>query len=151
MLRRRDRNFFLPRPTRALRAPRAARSKPPFNALGLTTRIRSNCTPGDFDDLDRERIGNMLADDRRRNAENLQEPKLSGNPKLRERLREVGERHDAPPFEAAIAWTLRNPAVSAALAGGRGREQVDGVVGAADLKPSDDEVREIEGFVGQSA
>ena len=49
------------------------------------------------------------------------------------------------------AWTLRNPAVCAALAGGRGREQVDGVVGAADLKPSDDEVREIEGFVGQSA
>jgi aryl-alcohol dehydrogenase-like predicted oxidoreductase len=91
------------------------------------------------------------SDDRRRNAENLQEPKLSGNPKLLERLREIGERRDAPPAEAAIAWTLRNPAVSAALAGGRGPEQVDGVVGTADLEPSDDEVREIEGFVGQSA
>ena len=93
----------------------------------------------------------MPSDDRRRNAENLQEPKLSGNLKLLERLREIGERHDAPPVEAAIAWTLRNPAVSAALAGGRGREQVDGVVCAADLEPSDDEVRGIEGFVGQSA
>jgi hypothetical protein len=41
--------------------------------------------------------------------------------------------------------------VSAAFAGGRGPEQVDGVAGALDLEPSDDEVREIEGFVGQSA
>ena len=32
MSRMRDRNFFLRRPTRALRAPRAARSKPPSNA-----------------------------------------------------------------------------------------------------------------------
>ena len=46
---------------------------------------------------------------------------------------------------------LRNPAVSAALASGRGPEQVDGVAAAADLELSDDEVREIEGFVGQSA
>jgi aryl-alcohol dehydrogenase-like predicted oxidoreductase len=91
------------------------------------------------------------SDDRRRNAENLQEPKLSGNLKLLERLREIGERRDAPPAEAAIACTLRNPAVSAAFAGGRGPEQVDGVAGALDLEPSDDEVREIEGFVGQSA
>jgi aryl-alcohol dehydrogenase-like predicted oxidoreductase len=44
----------------------------------------------------------------------------------------------------AIAWTLRNPAVTAAIVGVRSPKQVDGVIGAGDFRLSDEEVREIE-------
>jgi aryl-alcohol dehydrogenase-like predicted oxidoreductase len=93
----------------------------------------------------------MSSDEWRRNAENLREPNLSENLILFERLREIGERHDASPAEVAIAWTLRHPAVTAAIVGGHRPDQVDdGVVGAADRELSDEEVQEIEGFVGEN-
>ena len=94
--------------------------------------------------MTRERVENMPSDDWRRNNEQFNDPKLSQNLELVEKLREVGERHDKSPAEVAIAWTLRHPAVSAAIVGGRRPDQVDGIVGAADFRLSDDEVEEIE-------
>lgn len=94
--------------------------------------------------MTRERVENMPSDDWRRNNEQFNDPKLSQNLELVEKLREVGERHDKSPAEVAIAWTLRHPAVSAAIVGGRRPEQVDGIVGAADFCLSEDEVAEIE-------
>jgi aryl-alcohol dehydrogenase-like predicted oxidoreductase len=91
-----------------------------------------------------ERIRNMPSDDWRRNSEEFNEPKLSKNLELVELLREIGERHGKSPAEVAIAWTLRHPAVTAAIVGGRRPDQVDGVVGAADFRLSDDEIEEIE-------
>ena len=61
-----------------------------------------------------------------------------------ERLREVGKRHGRPPGQIAIAWTLRNPAVTAAIVGGRSAKQVGGTVGAVDLQLTKEEVAEIE-------
>ena len=43
-----------------------------------------------------------------------------------------------------IAWTLRDPVVTAAIVGGRSAAQVDGVVGAADFRLSPAELEEIE-------
>jgi aryl-alcohol dehydrogenase-like predicted oxidoreductase len=60
--------------------------------------------------MTRERIENVPSDDWRHNAENFQEPKLSRNLDLVEKLREIGARHDASPAEVAIAWTLGHPA-----------------------------------------
>ena len=62
-------------------------------------------------------------------------------------MREIGARHGRTPGEVAIAWTLRHPAVTAAIAGLRRPEQVDGVVGAAELRLSDAEAAELEGFL----
>jgi len=45
----------------------------------------------------------------------------------------------------AVAWVLRNPAVTAAIVGARNPEQVEQNVGAADLHLSDDDVAQIEG------
>jgi aryl-alcohol dehydrogenase-like predicted oxidoreductase len=56
----------------------------------------------------------------------------------------VGGRHGKSPGEVAIAWVLRNPAVSAAIVGFRRPRQVDGLVGAADLRLSDADLSEIE-------
>ena len=94
--------------------------------------------------MTRERVENMPSDDWRRNNEQFNDPKLSQNLDLVEKLREIGERHDKSPAEVAIAWTLRHPAVSAAIVGGRRPDQVDGTVGAADFRLSEDEVEEVE-------
>lgn len=100
--------------------------------------------------MTRERAENLSEDDWRSRAAAFNEPQLSRNLELVELLKEIGSRYDASPGEVAIAWTLRQPAVTAAIVGGRRPDQVDGVVGAADLKLSDDEIGEIEIFLKQS-
>jgi aryl-alcohol dehydrogenase-like predicted oxidoreductase len=64
---------------------------------------------------------------------------------LVERLREVGERLGRPPGQVAIAWTLRNPAVTGAIVGARNAKQVEGNVDAATLRLTNKEIAEIEG------
>jgi aryl-alcohol dehydrogenase-like predicted oxidoreductase len=97
--------------------------------------------------ITRERAQNLPEDDWRSRAPAFQEPQLSRNLELVELLKETGARHDASPAEVTIAWTLCHPAVIGATFGGRRPDQVDGVVGAADLRLSDDELDEIEAFL----
>ena len=75
---------------------------------------------------------------------NFKEPKLSQNLALVERLRQIGKRHGRSPGEVAIAWTLRNPAVTGAIVGARNASQADGVMRAGELNLTDKEVNEIE-------
>jgi aryl-alcohol dehydrogenase-like predicted oxidoreductase len=91
-----------------------------------------------------ERVANFPADDWRRNNAEFQEPKLSQNLALVERLRAIGARHGKSPGEAAIAWTLRNPAVTGAIVGARNAKQVDGIIGSATFRLTSDEIKEIE-------
>ena len=100
--------------------------------------------------MTRERAENLPNDDWRSRATAFNEPQLSRNLELVELLKDIGNRHDASPGEVAIAWTLRHPAVTAAIVGARRPDQVDGVAGAADLKLGDDEIDEIEGFLKQN-
>ena len=95
--------------------------------------------------MTKERAANLPSNDwRSKNAE-FREPKLSQNLALVERLRTVGARHGRSPGETAIAWTLHNPAVTAAIVGSRSAAQVDGTVNAGSFELSDAEVAEIEG------
>jgi aryl-alcohol dehydrogenase-like predicted oxidoreductase len=94
--------------------------------------------------MTRERVANFTADDWRRNLPNFQEPLLSRNLKLVELLREVGSRHGRTPGEVAIAWTLREPAVTGAIVGFRSVKQVEGIIGATDFRLSQDDIAEIE-------
>jgi aryl-alcohol dehydrogenase-like predicted oxidoreductase len=94
--------------------------------------------------MTRERIASMPEDDWRKRSPNFQEPLLSGNLRLVETLRAIGKRRNATPGEVAIAWTLRNPAVTGAIVGVRSAEQVSGIAGAADIWLGDDEVLEIK-------
>ncbi len=100
--------------------------------------------------MTKKRAESLPEDDWRSRARAFNEPQLSKNLGLVDLLREIGGRHDASPAEVAIAWTLLHPAVTAAIVGARRPDQVDGVVGAADLKLSDDEVGEIETFLAES-
>ena len=62
-----------------------------------------------------------------------------------ERLETVAARLDTTPGAVAIAWTLRNPAVDGAIVGIRRPDQVDRIVGAANLELGDDDLATIEG------
>jgi len=91
-----------------------------------------------------ERVANFAAEDWRRNLPNFQEPLLSRNLKLVERLRAIGQRHDRSPGEVAIAWTLNHRAVTAAIVGFRTVQQVSGIIGAAEFRLLPGEMAEIE-------
>src|SRR5882724_12355268 len=84
--------------------------------------------------MTRERAAGLPDSDWRSRDVEFQEPRLSKNLALVERLREVGEQHGRRPGQVAIAWTLRNPAVTGAIVGARNEKQVEGNVGAADLR-----------------
>jgi aryl-alcohol dehydrogenase-like predicted oxidoreductase len=95
-----------------------------------------------------ERVKAMPADDFRRNAKNFQEPLLSKNLELAGRLGEIGARHGVSAGVVAIAWTLHNPAVTAAIVGGRSAKQVEGVLPAAEFRLSEAEYAQIGQWLG---
>ena len=97
-----------------------------------------------------ERVVQMPQDDWRKRSPNFNEPKLSRNLKLAEVLREVGSAHDVEPGVVAIAWTLHNPAVTAAIVGARRPDQVDGILPAASFRLSEDEFTRISDFIRQN-
>jgi aryl-alcohol dehydrogenase-like predicted oxidoreductase len=98
-----------------------------------------------------ERVANLPSDDWRRNAGDFQEPRFSRNLELVGLLEEIGREHGRSPGEVAIAWTLRHPAVTAAIVGGRRPDQVDGIIGAADLRLSEDKLGRIEAFLAENS
>jgi aryl-alcohol dehydrogenase-like predicted oxidoreductase len=97
--------------------------------------------------MTKERIAKMPQDDFRRNTKQFQEPQISRNLDLVELLRGIGKRHGVEPGVVAIAWTLHNPAITAAIVGGRSAKQVDGVAPAATFRLSEDEFAEIGTFL----
>ncbi|MDR3765356.1 MAG: aldo/keto reductase [Acidobacteriota bacterium] len=94
-----------------------------------------------------ERIAKMPADDWRQRAPHFREPALSRNLKLVEVLRAIGREHDVEPGVVAIAWTLHNPAVTAAIVGARRADQVDGILPAAEFRLSNEEAATIDSFL----
>ena len=75
--------------------------------------------------MTRERIESLPDDDWRKRSPEFREPRLSEHLSLVERLQAVADRHGATPGAVAVAWTLRNPAVDAAIVGFRRPDQVD--------------------------
>jgi aryl-alcohol dehydrogenase-like predicted oxidoreductase len=57
----------------------------------------------------------------------------------------VADRHVTTPGAVAAAWRLNNPAVHAAIVGSRRPDQVEPIVGAANLELSEDDVAAIGG------
>ena len=99
--------------------------------------------------MTRERIAKLPENDWRSRHPNFREPLLSRNLRLACLLREIGARHGRTAGEVAIAWTLRHPAVTAAIVGVRSAQQVAGISGAGDLHLSAAEIGEIEGALQQ--
>jgi aryl-alcohol dehydrogenase-like predicted oxidoreductase len=99
--------------------------------------------------MTRERISKFAADDWRKRNANFEEPLLSRNLRLAGLLGDIGDRHGRTAGEVAIAWTLHNSAVTAAIVGVRNREQVSGIIGAGEFRLSHAEFSEIEAALAQ--
>ena len=95
--------------------------------------------------MTRERIAGLPPNDWRTKNEQFREPKLTENLKLLERLKNVGTRHDRPPGQIAVAWTLSQPAVTGAIVGARNAKQVEQIAEAGDIQLSQQDLAEIEG------
>jgi len=96
------------------------------------------------------RIDALPADDWRRRAVEFKEPRLGRNLRLVELLREIGSAHRVEPGVVAVAWTLRHPAITAAIVGGRSPRQVEEMAPALEFRLSDEEAARINGFLAQN-
>jgi len=101
--------------------------------------------------MTRERAARLPQDDWRKAHPDFTEPNLSRNLELVDRLQEIAKRHNRTVGEVAIAWTLRNPAVTGAIVGARNAKQAEGVMRAGNLHLNDKEVSEIEDFLAEAA
>ena len=97
--------------------------------------------------MSKERVATLPENDFRSRAKNFQEPQLSRNLALAELMKEIGARHSVMAGVVAIAWTLHNPAITAAIVGGRSAKQVEGILPGATFRLSDAEYAEIGKFL----
>ena len=97
--------------------------------------------------MSKERVANLPSDDFRRNAKNYQEPLLSRNLAIADKLKQIGARHGVSAGVIAIAWTRSNPAITGAIVGGRSPEQVEGIWPAAKFRLPPEEYQEINAFL----
>jgi aryl-alcohol dehydrogenase-like predicted oxidoreductase len=94
--------------------------------------------------MSRERLASLPTGDWRRRAKWFQEPILTQALNLVDILRDIGEHEGRSAAEIAVAWALHHPAVTGAIVGARRPEQVDGFIGAADVRLSDADLTRID-------
>jgi aryl-alcohol dehydrogenase-like predicted oxidoreductase len=94
--------------------------------------------------MTRERLAALPETDWRRKGKYFQEPLLTTALNVVERLKEIAARHGRTPGEIAIAWTLRHPAVTAAIVGARRPDQVDDIANAGTFRLSPEDIAEID-------
>ncbi|HUB30781.1 MAG TPA: aldo/keto reductase [Terracidiphilus sp.] len=94
-----------------------------------------------------QRVAEFPADDWRKRAPEFNEPRLSRNLRLVELLREIGSEHGVAPGVVAVAWTLHNPVITAAIVGGRSAAQVEGLAPALGFRLGESEYDRINAFL----
>jgi aryl-alcohol dehydrogenase-like predicted oxidoreductase len=97
--------------------------------------------------FDAQRARDLPAGDWRRGGSEFQEPALSRNLALAERLEPVAERHGVPVAAVAVAWVLATPGVTGAIVGARRPSQVDGWLPAGSLQLTDADLAELRAAV----
>lgn len=102
--------------------------------------MRSGLLTGRFSP---ERSAALPDDDWRRTDADFQEPRLSRNLALVERLKSIADGLGTSLPELAVAWALTWPGVSGAIVGARRPEQIDGWIGGAAVELGDQALQEI--------
>lgn len=85
-----------------------------------------------------ERLHNLPVDDWRRKSTMFQSPLIERNLRIAEEVKQVAAELDRLPGEVAIAYVLRNPAITGAIVGFRNAKQVEELSRASDLELSDE-------------
>ena len=99
--------------------------------------------------MTKEHIEHMPSDDWRKKDPEFNEPRLSRNLELANLLTEIGYPHNVPAGVVATAWTLKNPAVTAAIVGSRSPAQIEEMVIASEFRLSDSEATQIKTFLAE--
>jgi aryl-alcohol dehydrogenase-like predicted oxidoreductase len=89
------------------------------------------------------RMASIAADDWRRRSPEFNEPNLSRNLALRDRLRPIAKRHVTSVSSIALAWVLAWPGVTGAIVGARNPRQVEGWIDAAGIRLGAQDLNEI--------
>src|SRR5260370_3573538 len=160
-------NFDVPQIKRAKKIARMTSLQPPYSLIGrqieketlpyceqqgigviVYSPMASGLLTGA---MTRERAANLPDDDWRKRSPESQDPNLSKNLQLVERLKTVAARYGRTPGEVAIAWTLRLPAVTGAIVGARNAKQAEGVMRAGDLTLTPSDIAEMKGPTAKPA
>jgi aryl-alcohol dehydrogenase-like predicted oxidoreductase len=96
-----------------------------------------------------ERAAALPADDWRHGNPLFQEPQLSANLRVVERLRPIAARLGVGVAEVALAWVLRLPEMTSAIAGARSPEQIRQTALAGDLTLPTDALAEIDAILAE--
>lgn len=109
------------------------------NGIGVIvySPMQAGLLTGKFD------INKLAEDDWRRKSKMYQEPYLSKALEFVERIRPIAEKSNKSVGNLAVAWVLRNSAVTSAIVGARNSKQVLENINAADYILTDDEMKEI--------
>jgi aryl-alcohol dehydrogenase-like predicted oxidoreductase len=99
--------------------------------------------------MSKERIEGLADDDWRKHASEFQGSKLASNLALQNLLTEIGYPHNVSAGVVAVAWTLHNPAVTAAIVGSRHPAQIEDIIMAGEFRLSDSEMEQIQKFLAE--
>jgi aryl-alcohol dehydrogenase-like predicted oxidoreductase len=101
--------------------------------------------------MTRERLAKLPTDDWRTRSPHFQEPLLTRNLTIAAKVVEIADREGRTPGEIAIAWVLKNAAVTGAIVGIRTPEQVAGIAGGLGYRLDAATAAELDRFLGDFA
>ncbi|MFM8396780.1 MAG: aldo/keto reductase, partial [Pirellula sp.] len=85
----------------------------------------------------RQRVASLPPDDWRTRSLHFNEPLLTRNLEIAERVSQIAKRLGLTPGHLAIAWVLSNPAVTGAIVGIRSTQQAEDLAKALEVRPED--------------
>ncbi len=97
--------------------------------------------------ITRERVAAFPSDDHRRNDPNFNEPKLTQNLNLVERLKVIAEDLNITVAQLSIVWVLRWPGVTSAIVGARNPQQLTETLAAGGIELPESAVAEIQNIM----
>ncbi|MFM9061979.1 MAG: aldo/keto reductase [Pirellula sp.] len=87
--------------------------------------------------MSRQRVASLPPDDWRTRSLHFNEPLLTRNLEIAERVSQIAKRLGLIPGHLAIAWVLSNPAVTGAIVGIRSTQQAEDLAKALEVRPED--------------
>ena len=98
----------------------------------------------------KERVASLPDEDWRKDySPHFQEPALSVNLALVDKLHPIAERNGKTVAQLAIAWTLRRPEVTAAIVGSRRPSHIEETVVAGDWELSDEDIAAVDALLAE--
>lgn len=95
----------------------------------------------------KQRVQELSEDDHRRRDPNFQEPRLSVNLDLVEKLTMIAAKRDLTVAQLSIAWVLRRPEVTSTIVGARRPSQIEETVLAGDEELSQEDIQAIDALL----